>query len=435
MNSDRQQTLVEIQKLISQYYAASEIPVFRPGESVVPLIEPSYGAEEVNQAVESLLLCQITLNQSAGNKIQQFENIWSQYIGVENGIMVNSGSSANLIALFALANPSRENPIKPGDEIITPAVTWHTTVSPIIAIGAVPVLVDVSLDDCTIDTDAIKSQITEKTKAIMPVHLMGNPCQMDVILEIAQENDLYVIEDVCEAHGASFNGRRCGGIGHVGTFSFFFSHHLTTMEGGMVVTADEELAELIRIMRSQGVIRNTRKSEELAEYYRNQPEFESIDERYLFANLGFNLRPTELNGGFGIEQFKKFPYFLERREDNGRFWLDRLSGYEEFFHFPAGAEGERSWFCFPLIIRSNAPFDRNQVTNFLNERKIETRPIMAGNVTAQPAMQLFEHRRGELPNAELIHSNGFFWGNHQGISEIQREYVASCIDEFIAQST
>ena len=217
----RRELISRIQELIREYFETEPRPEFNAGETPVPLMTPSYNWQEVNQVLESLLTKQITLNQSISNKVQQFEQAWSKYIGTKHGVMVNSGSSANLLALFALANPTTPNPIKPGDEVITPGVTWTTTISPIICVGAIPVLVDVSLNDFTMDVDAIERSITPRTRAIMPVHLLGNPCQMDAILDIAQRYNLYVIEDTCEAHGAEFHGKRCGSMGDIGTFSFF----------------------------------------------------------------------------------------------------------------------------------------------------------------------------------------------------------------------
>jgi CDP-6-deoxy-D-xylo-4-hexulose-3-dehydrase len=225
-------------------------------------------------------------------------------------------------------------------------------------------------------------------------------------------------------------------LGDVGTFSFFFSHHITTMEGGMLVTSNGEVAELARIMRSQGVIRNTLRRAELTDHYRGIPEYGDLDPLYLFANLGFNLRPTEINGGFGLEQLQRLPAILARRRDNGRYWTERLSRYSDFFHLPRPApadtgEDPRAWFCYPLVLRHDAPFSRREITAFLKTRGIETRPIMAGNVTAQPAMKLFAHRRGRLDNAEHIHTHGFFWGNHQGLRDPERTYVADVMDEFL----
>src|SRR4029079_6173033 len=196
-----------------------------------------------------------------------------------------------------------------------------------------------------------------------------------------------------------------------------------------------ELAELARIMRSQGVIRNTLRRAELTAHYRGIPEYSDLDPQYLFANLGFNLRPTEINGGFGLEQLKRLPDILAQRKDNGRYWTERRAPHSGFFHLPRPAgpgPDPRAWFCYPLVLRAEAPFSRREITAFLGARNIETRPIMAGNVAAQPAMRYFPFRRSRLGNAEHIHTHGFFWGNHQGISDAERSYVADVVDEFLS---
>lgn len=254
---------------------------------------------------------------------------------------------------------------------------------------------------------------------------------MAALGEIARRHDLWVIEDCCEAHGASIGGRRCGTFGDLATFSFFFSHHITTMEGGMVVGGDLELAELARILRSQGVIRNTKRRAELAAAFLSKPEYADLDEGFLFANLGFNLRPTEINGGFGLEQLPRLAGYLERRRANALYWMERMERYRDLFHLPVDPAEGHAWFAFPVIVRDGAPFDRARLRRHLADAGVETRPVMSGNVAAQPAARLFPHRTGPLPVAELVHRNGLFWGNHPGIGEAQRRYVADCIDRFV----
>lgn len=427
--SEIEKTIFELIKL---YYTGKK-SAFVPGKTKIPLICSPYSWEEVNQAMSSLLRCEITLNQFQGNKVGQFEDLWSSYLGVNNSIMVNSGSSANLLALFILANPTTKNRIYPGAEIITPAVTWHTTVSPILAINAIPVFVDITLDDFTIDVELIEPYINKNTKAIMPVHLLGNPCDMDKIMKIAKEYDLFVIEDTCEAHGAKLGNKYCGSMGDIGTFSFFFSHHITTMEGGMIVTNNDDFAELGRIMRSQGVIRNTRRKKELTKFYKNSSKYCDLDPLYLFANIGFNLRPTELNGGFGVEQMKKIESVLEIRRKNGLFWNKELSDYKKYIILPEKFKTGSSWFCYPIVIKDDAPFSRTQLMDHLIENNIEVRPIMSGNITRHPALEHFPYNAGELPVADVVHKNGFFWGNHQGIDGKMRDYICDIINDFLSK--
>lgn len=402
------------------------------GEKKYTLMTPYYGAAEIIQVIDSLLKKQITLNQNEENKVQIFEDLWKEYIGKKEGIMTNSGSSANLMALQLLTNPTVPNHLKLGDEIITPALTWTTTVSPIWAVHCKPVFVDVDLNSFTIKTDEIEKAITPKTRAIMLVHLLGFPCDMTEIMRIAKKHRLFVIEDCCESHGAEIHNKKAGSFGHLSTFSFFFSHHLTTMEGGMVLTDNEEFAEIIRTMRSQGVIRNCRNEHFKNRYFKNE-KYKDIQKAYLFSNIGFNVRPTEINGGFGIEQFKKFPNILQSRIRNARFFINLLRKYSEFFHTPDVPKSvKHAWFGLPIHVKDGAPLQRKEFEAFLNKKGVETRQIMAGDITIQPAFALFKSRvSGDLKNTKLIHKNAFFVGNHPLIREKERQFLSVCFKEFL----
>ena len=282
---------------------------------------PSYGWEEVYEALESMLEMKTTM----GEKVKKFEKIFAEYIGVKYALMVNSGSSANLLALSILSNPTLKNErIKENDEIITPAITWSTTVFPIININAKPVFVDVDPGTYNIDTKEIEKVITKKTKAILPVHLLGNPCKMNEIRKIARKNNLYVIEDCCEALGAKIKNKKVGSFGELGTFSFFISHHITTMEGGMLVTNNETFYELGKSLRAHGWAREQKDRKMIEKRYPH------INSDFLFSNLGYNLRPTEIQGGFGIHQIRKLDQFLNIRKSNASFWRKNLKKFSEF---------------------------------------------------------------------------------------------------------
>ena len=409
--------------LIREFFSEEKNVKFISGKTAIPLMVPSYGWEEVCEALDSLLDTQVTM----GEKVKRFEAMFAEYIGVRFAIMVNSGSSANLLALSILTNPVPKNRIRPGDEIITPAVTWATTVYPIINCGAVPVLVDVDLGTFDISVEEIKKAITDKTRAIMPVHLLGNPCDMDKIMEIAGEHDLYVIEDACEAHGAGFKGQKVGSFGDMATFSFFFSHHISTIEGGMVLTNNEELAELAKALRVFGWVRDLKNKDEIAS------EYENIDPRYLFVNIGYNFRPTEMQGAFGIHQLGKLEKFIEIRRSNAQFWAERLKKFKDYLLLHSEREGTRHvWFGYPITVKPGAPFTRKELADFLEEKGVETRPIMVGNIDEQPAMRLFNYRKsGSLPNSKWITRNSFFFGNHHGIGHEEREAVAEYIEQFM----
>lgn len=409
--------LNEIRPKLEQHFETDE--EFVPGESTIRLSRPTYGAEEVIESLESLLSTWVTM----GDKVQQFESGWSEYTGSNHGVMVNSGSSANLLALKALEG----SVIEPGDEVIVPAVSWSTSVFPILDIDAKPVLVDVNSETYTIDIDAAEEAITEKTSAILPVHLLGNPCDMDALVELCEEHDLALIEDCCEAHGAKYDGQHVGSFGDMGTFSFFFSHHISTIEGGMVVTDSEDYLEKLRMSRAHGWVREVDDPEK---YVESNPE---IDEKFLFASTGYNLRPTEIQGGFGIHQLDRIHGFLETRRSNAEYLNEKLSEYPEIFSLLEELpKGECSWFAYPILIKEDAPITRDNLKAYLESQNIETRPILAGNMARQPVFETIPHRvNGDLNNAENIHKNGFFIGNHHEISDEKLKYIWSCITNFL----
>ncbi len=243
----------EIFQLIKQFYTVEQPKEqFIPGKTRIPLIAPSYGWQEVCGGLESILDGRVTM----GEKVKRFESLFAEYVGLRYGVMVNSGSSANLLGLAVLTNPLFKNHLRPGDEVITPALTWATTVFPIVNCGLIPVLVDVDMETFDIKPEEIRKAIGPRTRAIMPVHLLGNPCQKDQIMALAEANKLFVLEDTCEAHGAEFGGKKAGSFGDLATFSFYFSHHLSTIEGGIIVTENEEIYELARSLRMYGRIRD-----------------------------------------------------------------------------------------------------------------------------------------------------------------------------------
>ncbi len=413
---------LQIRELVRRYFD-DEGPRFVEGRSALPLSVASYGWEEVWEAIDSMLARRVTI----GDKVRRFEEMFAEYVGVRHAVMVNSGSSANLLALSVLTNPMAPRPLRPGDEVITPAVTWATTVFPIINVGAVPVLVDVDLETFCLDVDEVERAITPRTRAIMPVHLLGNPCDMVRLTEIARRHDLAVIEDTCEAHGAELAGRRAGSFGEMATFSFFFTHHVSTVEGGMLVTDDARLAELARALRAFGWVRDLTGRQEIAALH---PE---IDPRFLFVNTGYNFKPTEIQAAFGIHQLGRLEESIERRAMNARQWTDALSPYEDFLSVHDERAGTRhAWFGYQVTVKPGAPFGRAELVAHLEARGLETRPIVAGNIAEQPAMRLFRHRVvGDLPNSRLIMRQSFYFGNHPIIGERERLAVEHYFTEFL----
>jgi CDP-6-deoxy-D-xylo-4-hexulose-3-dehydrase len=413
----------QIRALVTEYFA-EPMPPATDG-SRLPLHVASYGAEEVNEALDCLLSTRVTM----GDKVRRFEALWAEYLGVREAVMVNSGSSANLVAAAALVNPVFPRPLVPGDEVIVPAVAWSTTYFPLVNVGLIPVLVDVDLDTFTIDPEAAAAAVGPRTRALMPVHLLGNACDMRALEALAARHELVMIEDACEAHGARFEGRSVGTFGAMGTFSFYFSHHISTIEGGMLVTDDPGLADLARTLRAHGWTRDVKRKRAID----NPP----IDERFLFVNLGYNLRPMELQGAFGLHQVARLEPFIKTRRDNVDFWNAGLRRHARWLRECHGRDtnGSRSvWFGYPITVRPEAPFSRDELVHFLESRRIATRPIMAGNFREQPAIGLFPHRiAGGLERAEHVMRQSFFIGNHHAISERDRAYVVECVDEFMAR--
>jgi len=413
-------TMKKIHEILEKHRNTEER--FVAGSSKIPLSIPQFGNEEIEEAMESFISTYVTM----GKKVREFERLFAQYTGVRNGVMVNSGSSANLVALSALSNESLPRHLAQGDEVITPAVTFATTVYPINSVGCTPVFVDVDMDSLTMNTDAIEKSITDKTKAIMLVHLLGNPCKMKEIMRIAEENNLLVIEDSCEAHGAEYHGKKVGSFGDAATVSFFLAHHITTIEGGMVLTNNDEIANLSRSIRVFGWTRDMREHEQIASRY------DYIDKRYLFIYPGYNMRPTEIQGAFGMHQIKRLDGFVEERRKNAQYWASRLKDISEVSIIEEKPNTKISWYGYPIIISPKSNFTRKEMTDYLQSCGIETRQVMAGNFVQQPVIKHISHRvSGSLKNSEIVMTNSFFWGNHHGIGKEQREYMADCLIKFI----
>ncbi len=411
----------ELKRSIEKHFSSDS--EFIPGKDHIKLIEPSFGSDEVIEAMDSLLSTNVTM----GKKVKKFENLFTQYLDTKYSSMVNSGSSANLVALSALTHPEFSKKIEKNTEVITPAVTWPTTIFPIYNVGLKPKFVDINLDDFCMSVDSAEKAVNNKTSMMLPVHLLGNVCDMKYVKEISSKKDLLVMEDCCEAHGAEFKNKKVGTIGDVGTFSFFLSHHITTIEGGMVVTKNKMLHELSKSLRSFGWIRDLDSKNELTKKYSD------IDPRFLFTQIGYNLRPTEIQGSFGIHQIKKLDKFIKKRENNTKYWSKRLSQYDDYFIIQKQRKNTKPVnFCYPLTIREDAPFSRESLVKFLEKNKIETRPIMAGNFTEQPVIKYIQHaKQGVLPNSKLVMKNSFFFGNHHKITSPMREFVVEKISEFI----
>ncbi len=396
---------------------------FDPRNPVVRLHEPTFGADEIIAAIDVLLSTRVTM----GPKVRAFEEEFAQHFHFAHGVASNSGSSANLLAIAALSNPMVKERLKPGDEIIVPALCWSTTVWPIVQHNLVPVIVDIDPATFNIDPAEIERAITPRTRGIMPVHVYGNPCDMTATLDLCRRRNLILIEDCCEALGAAYDGKPVGSFGRVGTFSFYFSHHMTTLEGGISVTNDFELAEVMRVLRAHGWVRDMRRPQP---YYDKYP---GIDKRFLFVNQGYNLRLTELQAAIGLVQLPKLAGFVTTRRSNNSAWQSDFAAWGEFFELQQETKNAHtSCFSFPVVVKEDAPFDASEIAAFLNKANIETRPIICGNIAEQPAIRLYEHRVvGDLRHASRLMRSGFAFGNHQGINAAARAYVTAKFSEFL----
>lgn len=391
-------------------------------DQIVRLHEPSFGEEEIQAATDQMRTTHVTM----GKQVRDFENQCADYFGSSHSLMCNSGSSANLLAIAALSNPTWPNHMKAGDEVIVPALSWATTVWPIVQHGLIPVFVDCDLSTYNFDYDKLEAAITPKTRAIMVVHVYGNPCDMDIIMALAKKHNLYVIEDTCESMGAKFKEKSVGTIGHIGTMSLYYSHHITTFEGG-ICFANHELVDLMRILRAHGW---SRESDFHDEYIKKNPE---IDPRFIFVNIGYNLRPTEVQAVIGMRQLPKLEQFIKTRVLAHSTYRIALEKYKKFFKFQEKQEnGEASWFGFGIILTENCQFTLRDITSFLQSKGVETRPIIAGNMAKHPALKMFAHRISEsLENCDIIMQRGFAIGCHHAITHEQQEYVISIFDEFM----
>lgn len=345
---------------------------------------------------------------SMGSEVHHFEQDFAKFFGSKFAVMVNSGSSANLLmiaSLFFSKNPTLK--LGAGDEIIVPAVSWSTTYYPLYQYGLKMKFVDIDLQTLNYDLSALADAVTDETRAIMAVNLLGNPNDFDQIASIIGDRNIVLVEDNCESMGATYAGKFCGTFGVMGTFSCFYSHHISTMEGGVIVTDNEELYQIMLSLRAHGWTRNL-PDENLVSGKKSKTSFE---ESFKFVLPGYNLRPLEMSGALGIEQLKKLPSIIEGRRDNGAIFVERLIDHPIFYI--QQEIGDSSWFGFSLIIKPDAPVERVQCLKAFEAEGIECRPIVSGNFAASSVMTYFDYSvSGRLHNAEYLDSHGFFVGNH-----------------------
>ena len=373
-----------------------------------PLIQNTYNEEEILSMVDVFVSDKLTM----GKKVEMFEKEFAKYIGAKYALMVNSGSTANLISLAVATNPLRKNKLNPGDKIIIPNICWSTSVYPVIQCGLKPVFVDVEPGTLNIDLDKLEKIITPDVKGIVSVHILGNCCNMDRFMNIVNKHNLFLLEDTCESLGATYKNKRLGNFGDFGTYSFYYSHQITTIEGGMVVCNDYDDYQLLKCLRSHGWTRHLDNKEELEKLYEN------IDPRFIFVNLGYNFRPMENQGAMGLVQLKKLPTKNENRCYNYDAITNAIKNHEKFngqiTFVNVLNDTKPSWMGCPMFLNKKYKNKHRKFLEYLTSKNLENRPIISGNFVRQPVFKLLNiegiHNPEFFEGGEYIHHLGFFIG-------------------------
>lgn len=433
MNKD--QIKEQIIQLVSQYGELATRPnVFEPGKSVIPPAGKVIGAKEMQLMVEASLDGWLT----TGHFNDKFEARLAQFLGVKHLITVNSGSSANLVAFSTLTSPRLgDRAIRQGDEVIGVAAGFPTTVNPILQFGAVPVFVDVDIPTYNIDPAKIEAAITNKTKAIMLAHTLGNPYNLEVITALAKKYNLWLIEDCCDALGSTYNGKLVGTFGDIGTLSFYPAHHITMGEGGAVFTNNYELKQIAESFRDWGRDcycapgKDNTCGKRFCWKLGNLPE--GYDHKYTYSHLGYNLKITDMQAACGLAQMDRVEGFIAARKRNFAYLKDRLKSCEDFLILPeATPNSDPSWFGFPITLKETCEFSRVDLLQYLDQYKIGTRLLFAGNLTRQPYMIGRNFRAsGELHNTDIIMNRTFWIGVYPGLNETMLDFAVSKIEAFI----
>ena len=434
-NAKTQALREQIAKLVDEYAAIALAPEpFLPGASAVPPSGKVIGAEELKNMVEASLDGWLT----TGRFNTEFEKKLAAFIGVKHLITVNSGSSANLVAFNTLTSPRLgERAIKPGDEVIGVAAGFPTTVNPILQFGAVPVFVDVDRLTHNIDASKIEAAISPKTKTIMLAHSLGNPFNLDVVTALCKKHNLWLVEDCCDALGTTYRGQMVGTFGDIATLSFYPAHHITMGEGGAVFTNNDELKKIAESFRDWGRDcycppgKDNTCGKRFCWKLGDLPA--GYDHKYTYSHLGYNLKITDMQAACGLAQLEKAPQFIQARKDNFKFLKERLKSCEEFLQLPEVTQNsEPSWFGFPITVKEGSPVSRLELTTYLDENKIGTRLLFAGNLTRQPYMANAKYRvSGELTNTDNVMNNTFWIGVQPGLTQEMLEFVVTKIENYL----
>ena len=426
----------EIDRLVTELWRErSKRGPFKPGESTVNYAGRVFDDAEVRALVRSSLDFWLT----AGPETAAFERDLATTAGTKYSLLVNSGSSANLCAISSLGSHKLRNPLQPGDEVITTAASFPTTVNPIVQNGWVPVFVDVELGTYNPSVDRVREALSDRTRAIVLAHAMGFPYDAPALAALCKERGMFLVEDCCDALGARIAGKPVGTFGDYGTLSFYPAHQMTTGEGGAVLSSSGKLNWIARSFRDWGRDCWCEPGEDDACRKRFRYQLGTLplgfDHKYTYTHVGYNLKALDLQAAIGLEQLAKLPSFVAARRENWRLMRDHVQRYEEFLVLPeALPDTEPSPFGLVLTIRDKAPFTRDELTAWLESRKVQTRGLFAGNLLRHPAYQNVRHRVvGDLRNADAITERTFFVGVYPGIDKPRRDYILATFDEFFGR--
>ena len=422
-----------ILSLTEDYFSARIKNKFVPGKTVIHYGGRVYNERELVSLVDASLDFWLT----AGRYADRFEKGLSAFLGVKYCLLTNSGSSANLLAVSALTSPLlKGRQLKPGDEIITTACGFPTTLNPILQNKLVPVFVDVELGTYNIQVGKIEKAITRKTKAIFIAHTLGNLANLGEIIRVAKKHGLWLCEDNCDSLGSKYKGRYTGSFGDISTCSFFPAHHITMGEGGAVLTNNPLLRRIIMSFRDWGRDcycgsgRDNTCGNRFSQKFGKLPY--GYDHKYVYSHVGYNLKVTDMQAAIGVAQLEKLPGFIAARKGNFSFLREGLKRYSKYLILPEAArESEPSWFGFPILVKEEAPFNRNDIVKYMEKNKISTRMLFGGNLTKQPAYKDAKYRvSGDLDNTDLVMNNLFWIGVYPGIDKKRLRYMCTCFDNF-----
>jgi CDP-6-deoxy-D-xylo-4-hexulose-3-dehydrase len=439
MSERSEQLRTQILEMVSEY-AAEAFPKrgFIPGESSVPVSGRVFDGADIQSLVDSSLDFWLT----TGRYADQFEKEFARFFKMRHAILVNSGSSANLLALTALTSPLlREKQLKEGDEVITVATGFPTTVNPIFQNNLVPVFVDVDIPTYNIDVSQLDAALSNKTRAIMVAHTLGNPFNLEIVTDFCKKHDLWLIEDCCDAVGATYSGQPVGRFGDIATVSFYPAHHITMGEGGAILTDKPKLKKIIESFRDWGrdCWCDPGKDNTCGKRFDWQlgdlPH--GYDHKYTYSHIGYNLKVTDMQAAVGVSQMKKLPEFIERRKQNFNYLYSRLSQLDRYFLLPeATPNSDPSWFGFPIYVRPDAPFTRDETVRWLENHKIGTRLLFAGNLIRQPAYRGKTYRViGDLAKADEVMHRVFWVGVYPGLTERMLNYTCDILTQLCETAT